>query len=66
MCIRDSRVIYRAEGEVGEGLEIMHHGQVVQLAADGPQELAVPAFDPLTDPPSQPVGREPKPVSQPG
>ena len=66
-CVRvevtDSRVVYRAEGEVGEGLEILHHGQAVKLLADEPQELAVPAVAPLTDPPTQPVGREPEPVS---
>ena len=69
-CVRvevtDHRVVYRAEGEVGKGLEIVHHGQVVSLLADEPQQRAVPAFTPLTDPPTQPVGREPKPVSEHG
>jgi alpha,alpha-trehalose phosphorylase len=61
--VRDHRVVYRAEGEVGNGLEIVHHGQLVTLAANESQELAVPPLDPLTDPPTQPVGREPEPVS---
>ena len=32
--------------------------------ANEPQELAIPSFAPLTDRPSQPVGREPEPVSE--
>jgi alpha,alpha-trehalose phosphorylase len=67
-CVRlevtDHRVVYRADGEVGEGLEIVHHGEAVKLLADQPLELEVPVFSPLTGPPAQPVGREPEPVSQ--
>jgi alpha,alpha-trehalose phosphorylase len=69
-CVRvevtDHRVVYRAESEGGDGLEIVHHGQQVKLVANEPQEWAVPALDPLTDPPTQPVGREPEPVSEQG
>jgi alpha,alpha-trehalose phosphorylase len=64
--VRDNRVVYRAEGEVGDGLEIVHHGHLVKLAANESQELAVPPLDPLTDPPTQPVGCEPEPVSKQG
>jgi alpha,alpha-trehalose phosphorylase len=67
-CVRvqvtDHRVVYSAEGQLGDGLEIVHHGQVVRLLANEPQELAVPSFAPLTERPSQPVGREPEPVSE--
>ena len=59
-------MVYRVEGEVGDGLEIVHHGHLVKLAANESQELAVPPLDPLTDPPTQPVGREPEPVSKQG
>ena len=38
----DHRVVYRAEGEVGEGLEIMHHGRGAKLVANEPQEMVVP------------------------
>ena len=69
-CVRvemtDHRVVYRVEGEVGDGLEIMHHGQQIKLVANEPQEMVIPAAAPLTDPPSQPVGCEPEPVSEEG
>jgi hypothetical protein len=47
-------------------LEILHHGQLVRLMANEPQELSIPSFAPLTGRPSQPVGREPDPVSEHG
>jgi alpha,alpha-trehalose phosphorylase len=69
-CVRvevtQHRVIYTAEGGVGDGLEIIHHGQPVNLVASEPQEMAIPADAPLTDPPAQPVGRDPEPVSDQG
>ncbi len=68
-CVRvemtDDHVVYRAEGEVGDGLEIVHHGQAVKLAANEPQKLAVPPLDPPNERPSQPAGREPEPVRHP-
>jgi alpha,alpha-trehalose phosphorylase len=69
-CVRvevtNHRVVYRAESEAGDGLEIVHHGHQVKLVANEPQELAVPPLDPLTDLPTQPAGREPEPVSEQG
>ena len=50
------------EGEVDGGLTIVHHGDEVTLTAGEPVELGVPELEPLTDPPRQPVGREPEPV----
>ena len=68
-CVRvqvtDHHVVYRAEGDVGDGLEIVHHGQLVVLGNE-PQELAVPALAPPRERPTQPVGREPEPVSENG
>jgi alpha,alpha-trehalose phosphorylase len=69
-CVRvqvaHDRVVYRVEGDVGEGLEIVHHGHVVKLTADEPRELGVPALVPPKERPSQPEGREPEPVPENG
>jgi alpha,alpha-trehalose phosphorylase len=69
-CIRvqvtGDRVDYRAEGDVGEGLEILHFGKVVRLVANEPQQLAVPELAPPKVRPTQPLGREPEPVSENG
>ncbi|HTW13305.1 MAG TPA: glycosyl hydrolase family 65 protein, partial [Solirubrobacteraceae bacterium] len=43
----------------GPALEIAHYGSTVQLTADGPASLPVPAL-PRRDPPRQPAGREPR------
>jgi alpha,alpha-trehalose phosphorylase len=63
-CVRveivGDRVRYRAEG--GGGLEIVHHGEIVTLSPGQPLELGVPALAPLTDLPTQPVGRGPEPL----
>jgi alpha,alpha-trehalose phosphorylase len=56
------RAVYRVDGDVGDGLEIFHHGQAVRLAAGEPRELAMPALVLPRERPSQPEGREPEPV----
>jgi alpha,alpha-trehalose phosphorylase len=69
-CVRvqvtGDRVVYRAEGDVGEGLEIVHFGKVVRLVANEPLQLAVPELAPPTARPTQPLGREPEPVFEDG
>jgi alpha,alpha-trehalose phosphorylase len=60
--VRNHHARYAVEGEVGEGLVIMHHGEEVTLSVGQPLELDVPELKPLTDPPEQPVGRAPGPV----
>jgi alpha,alpha-trehalose phosphorylase len=69
-CVRvqvaHDRVVYRVEGDVGDGVEIVHHGNVVKLTADEPRELTVPALVPPKERPSQPEGRAPEPVPENG
>ena len=60
--VRNHHVHYAVEGDVGDGLTIVHHGDEVTLRSDEPLELEVPELKPLTDPPRQPVGRAPEPV----
>ncbi len=60
--VRNHHVRYAVDGDVGDGLTIVHHGEEVTLRPDEPLELEVPELKPLTDPPTQPVGREPEPV----
>ena len=59
--MRNAHARYVVEGEV-DGLTIVHHGDEVTLSAGRPRELDVPELKPLTDPPRQPVGREPESV----
>ena len=61
--VRNHHARYEVEGEVGDGLTIVHHGDEVTLRAGKPLELDVPELKPLTDPPTQPEGRAPEPVS---
>jgi alpha,alpha-trehalose phosphorylase len=60
--VRNAHARYEVEGELDGGLTIVHHGDEVTLSAGQPLELDVPELKPLTDPPRQPVGREPEPV----
>ena len=60
--VRNHHARYEVEGEVGDGLAIVHHGDEVTLRTGEPLELDVPDLKPLTDPPQQPVGRAPEPV----
>ena len=60
--VRNGRVRYEVEGDVEGGLALVHHGEEVTLSAGQPLELEVPELKPVTDPPRQPVGREPEPV----
>jgi alpha,alpha-trehalose phosphorylase len=60
--VRNAHARYEVEGELDGGLAIVHHGDEVTLSAGQPLELDVPELKPLTDPPRQPVGREPEPV----
>jgi alpha,alpha-trehalose phosphorylase len=60
--VRNHHARYEVEGEVGDGLAIVHHGDEVTLRAGEPLALDVPDLKPLTDPPQQPVGRAPEPV----
>ena len=63
-CVRveiaGDRVVYRVEGD--RPLEIVHHGEPVTLSPGQRLELRIPALTPLTDLPTQPVGRGPEPV----
>ena len=63
-CVRveiaGDRVSYRVDGE--EWLQIVHHGDIVTLSPGQPLELHIPAIIPLTDLPTQPVGRGPEPL----
>ncbi len=63
-CVRveiaGDRVVYRVEGD--RPLEIVHHGEPVTLSPSQRLELRIPALTPLTDLPTQPVGRGPEPV----
>jgi alpha,alpha-trehalose phosphorylase len=61
--VRNSHARYEVEGDVGDGLPLVHHGEEVTLRAGEPLELEVPDLEPLTDPPTQPEGRAPEPVS---
>jgi alpha,alpha-trehalose phosphorylase len=58
--IAGDRVTYRLEGH--ESMGIVHHGEVVTLLPGTPLHLGVPDLSPLTELPSQPVGRGPAPV----
>ena len=49
--VRNHHARYEAEGKVGDGLAIVHHGEEVTLRAGEPVELDVPELKPLTDPP---------------
>ena len=44
-------------------LLVLHHGEELTLRPGEPVERDVPELKPLTDPPRQPVGREPEPVA---
>ena len=74
--IAGDRVRYRVDGEERElskggdpleppqdgRLQIVHHGEIVTLSPGQPLELRIPALTPLTDLPTQPVGRGPEPL----
>ena len=63
-CVRveivDDRIIYRVEGD--QQVEIVHHGETVTLSPGRRLKRRIPALAPLTEPPTQPVGRGPEPV----
>jgi alpha,alpha-trehalose phosphorylase len=63
-CVRveivGDRVRYRVEGK--NPVQVLHHGEIVTLSPGQPRELGIPALAPLTDPPTQPVGRGPEPL----
>jgi alpha,alpha-trehalose phosphorylase len=60
--VRNQHACYLVEGPDDDGLTILHHGEEVTLRPGEPLELDVVAQKPLTEPPRQPVGREPEPV----
>ena len=64
-CVRVEVLDHHARYEIVDGNEdlvVLHHGEEVTLRPGEPAERDVPELKPLTDPPTQPVGREPEPV----
>ena len=60
--VTSDRVRYHADVGVGEEVEIVHHGQPV-TSDPSPKSGRFPSWHPRTEPPTQPVGREPESVT---
>ncbi len=64
-CVRVEVRSSHARYEVvdgGDPVTVLHHGEEVTLRPGEPVERDLPELKPLTDPPRQPVGREPEPI----